>query len=314
MRRRTALAAFGAVATVPLFPALGRAQAPLERIQVAASPSEDLTNLYYAIKTGMFARAGVDVVMIPASSGAAATTAVITGTYEAARTSLLVLLSAHLRGIPVSIVAPSIVNRAQNPFALLQIAADAPYKTGADLNGKIIGSPSLGDINTLATRSWVDKNGGDSSSLKFVEIPFIAMEPAIVEKRIAAGMMGSPQLDASLAAGTTKTLGDGYGAIAPLFMGAAYVARTDWANGHATALRRFVRTLETAAAYVNGHAAETAPLVAELTKISIANVTAMHRTLNGTTLDPAMVQPVIDAAAKYGFITRTFAARELFWE
>jgi NitT/TauT family transport system substrate-binding protein len=314
MQRRAVITGLGAAAAALLAPARARSQAALERIQVAAAPAEDLTNLYYAIKTGAFARAGIEVLMVPASSGAAATTAVITGTYEAARTSLIVLLSAHLRGIPVAIVAPSIVNRAQNPFALLQVAADTPYKTGTDLNGKTVGTPSLGDINSLATRSWVDKNGGDSATLKFVEIPLAAMEAALVEKRIAAGMMGSPHLDASLAAGTTRTIGNAYGAIAPLFMGAAYVARTEWANQHAEALRRFVRTLATATAYVNGHGAETAPLVSELTKITVANVATMHRTLNGTTLDPALVQPVIDAAAKYGLIARGFPARELFWE
>jgi ABC-type nitrate/sulfonate/bicarbonate transport system substrate-binding protein len=97
-------------------------------------------------------------------------------------------------------------------------------------------------------------------------------------------------------------------------MGAAYVARGDWAAQHAEPLRRFVRVLAEAAGYVNTHPAETAPLVAELTKIEVANTAKMHRTLNGTTLDAALVQPVIDAAAKYELIARTFPARELFWD
>jgi len=39
----------------------------------------------------------------------------------------------------------------------------------------------------------------------------------------------------------------------------------------------------------------------------------MHRTLNGTALDPAYVQPIIDLGAKYGLLDRRFPARELFW-
>jgi len=126
-------------------------------------------------------------------------------------------------------------------------------------------------------------------------------------------VMQSPLFDASVAAGTTKTLAYAYGAIAPLFMGAAYVARTDWATQHADAVRRYARVLGEAATYVNSHPTETAPLVAELTKIEIANVAKMHRTFNGTTLDPALVQPVIDAAAKYEVIARSFPAREILW-
>jgi NitT/TauT family transport system substrate-binding protein len=311
MRRRETL---GLLTGAALAPSYAGAQGTLEKIRMVAPPAEDLTNLYYAIKTGMFAREGIEVEMIPASSGAAATTAVLTGTYEVARTSLLVVLAAHLRNIPVVIVAPSIVNTARNPFAELQIAVDAPYKTGADFNGKTMAVPTLGDINALATKAWVDKNGGDWRSVKFVEIPNVAIAAAIAEHRVAGAILQSPQLDASVAAGTTKTLADAYSAIAPVFMGAAYVARGDWAAQHAETLRRFVRVLAEAAGYVNTHPAETAPLVAELTKIEIANTAKMHRTLNGTTLDAALVQPVIDAAAKYELIARTFPARELFWD
>ena len=301
------------VASAVAAPAGVRAQAALEKIRMVAPPAEDLTNLYYGIKAGMFARAGLEVEMVPAGSGAAATTAVITGTYEVARTSMLVVFAAHLRNIPIAIVAPSIVNTARTPFAELQIAVDSPYKTGADFNGKTMAVPTLGDINSLATKAWVDKNGGDWRSLKFVEIPNVAMEAAIADHRVAGAVLQSPQLDASVAAGTSKTLADAYAAIAPAFMGAAYVARTDWAAQHADALRRFVRVLAEAAGYVNTHPVETAPLVAELTKIEIANTAKIHRTLNATTLDPALVQPVIDAAAKYELIARSFPARELFW-
>jgi hypothetical protein len=42
-------------------------------------------------------------------------------------------------------------------------------------------------------------------------------------------------------------------------------------------------------------------------------VQKMSRATYGTTLEPAAVQPLIDAAAKYGFLERPFPARELFW-
>ena len=196
---------------------------------------------------------------------------------------------------------------------MLQIAADAPYRTGADLNGKTIGVPALGDLITLTTRAWVDKNGGDSRTLKFVEVPNSAIETAIAAHRVDAGLLQSPQLDASISAGTTKSLGYSYGSIAAAYMGGAFVVRTDWADQHANAVRRFVRILFEAAAYVNAHPTETAPLVAELTKIEVADVGKMRRSLNGTTLEPALIQPVIDVAAKYEVIAHAFPAREILW-
>ena len=41
--------------------------------------------------------------------------------------------------------------RRRNPLSLLQIAPDAAYKTGSDLNGKTIGTPALNDLNNLLT-------------------------------------------------------------------------------------------------------------------------------------------------------------------
>ncbi len=54
-------------------------------------------------------------------------------------------------------------------------------------------------------------------------------------------------------------------------------------------------------------------LVVELTKITVAPNEKMHRTLNAASLDPALLQPAIDAAAKYGIIPRSFPAREILW-
>jgi NitT/TauT family transport system substrate-binding protein len=84
-------------------------------------------------------------------------------------------------------------------------------------------------------------------------------------------------------------------------------------KSHAAETRTFVSTLAVATAYVNTHRPETAPLVAEFSKTSLEDVAKMHRTTNPTTLDPALVQPLIDAAAKYGIIARAFPARDIIW-
>jgi NitT/TauT family transport system substrate-binding protein len=293
----------------------GRASAQAnETIRVAGSLAEDLTPLFYGVKTGMFTKVGLDVSIVGTNSGSAATAAVVSGTYEIAKTSLLSVFNAHLRDIPIVIVAPEVLYSPRFHEGLLQIPVDASTKTGKDLNGKTIGVPALNDLNTLVSKAWVDKNGGDSTTLKFVEIPNSAQPEALAQHRIDAAIIESPALDASIAAGTSKTLTDPMVAIAPSYMIAAFIARADWAKAHADALRRFTSTLATAATYVNAHHPETTPLVAELTKIEMANAAKMSRTLSGTALDVALVQPFIDAAVKYGMLSRGFSARDILWD
>lgn len=313
MRRRDSIAI--ALSSLALLgnPRIARAQT-LEKIRSAGPLTEDITNIYWAIKTGLFQRAGIDLDLVGINSGTAALAAVVAGSYDISRTSLPALFAAHLRDIPVVIVTPGLLSRNATPFSLLQVAPDSTVKTGADLNGKTIGAPAINDLNCLATKAWVDKTGGNWRSLKFVEIPNSAMEAAIVQKRVDAAILQSPQLGISLAAGTTKTVGDGWGSIAPTFMAGAYLARADWANAHADLVRKYTRVYIESAHYVNTHYKETEPLVSELTKIDLASVTKMARGFNATTLDPALIQPFIDASAKFEHIPRSFPARELLWE
>jgi NitT/TauT family transport system substrate-binding protein len=308
MNRRRAASVVGAAA----FAAAGRASAQaLEKLRVTGPPTEDFTSMYYAVKSGALQRAGFDVEIVPSSSGAAATTAVIAGTYDIGRTSLVAVMNAHLRGVGILIVLPANLHNAAAPMAYLQLPNDSPVKTGADLNGKTIGVPGLNDLNTIAVRAWVDKNGGDWRSLKFVEIPNSAQEPALVQHRIDAAVLQAPQIFISLSAGTTKTLGDAWSAIAPRFFAGVYVARSDWAAAHQASLKKLLPPYLEANAYVNAHPAETAPLAAEITKVDTAAMLKMRRVTYGTLTDPALVQPLIDAAFKYDAIPRAFPAREI---
>jgi len=311
MRRRQALAFVAVTSSVSLARFGAGAQSALPKIRIAGPLSEDATNVYYAIKLGLFQRAGLDVELVGTNSGAAATAALVSGTYEFAKTGMLAILTAHLREIPIVVVAPSLLFTSRNAWARLQIAPDSPLRTGLDLNAKTLGVPSLNDLPSLAIKAWVDKNGGDWRSLKFVEIPNSALEPAIVQHRIDAALIQEPQLDVSLAARSTKTLGDALGAIAPTFLTGAYIAREDWARQHTDVLRRFNSVFSYAADYVGKHATETAPLVSELTKIEISDATMMHRSVIPSTLEASQIQPLVDAAAKYEQIGRSFPAREL---
>lgn len=313
MRRSAVLRSLALSPLAIAAPRTVRAQHAGEKIRVAGAQTEDMTNIYYAIKMGMFRRAGLDVELVDVRSGPVATAAVVSGTYEMAKGNLLAVFAAHLHDVPIVVVAPENLYSSRYPLSLLQIAADSLYKTGADLNGKTGGVPGLNGITTLSMCAWVDKHGGDWRSLKFVEIPNSAAEAALVQHRVDMVEMQSPQLDASLAAGTSKTLGDGLGAIGANYMYVGYIARRDWATQHADVVKTFNMILDKATTYVNTHLAETASLVVELTKIEIAKPKEMHRSLNAISLDPRLIQPFIDAAAKYEHISHAFPAREILF-
>jgi NitT/TauT family transport system substrate-binding protein len=310
MRRAAVLGATAAALAVR--PLAVRAQ-PLEKIRVVAVPTDDMTPIFHAIKSGQYQRAGLDVEVVTANSGSASTAAIVAGAYELGKASPMASLLAHLRGFPVTIVANGAVWDPKKPFNLVLTATDSPIKTAADCNGKIGSAPGLNDVAQLAVLLWVDKNGGDSKTMKWVEVPNAAATAAMIEHRIDVTTLNEPQLSAALETGKIRRLGDAFTAIAPRWAASVYLANPDWAGKHADAVKRWVRITYEAAAYANEHAAETAAMMSEVTKIPLGVFQKMARIQGTTSSDPALLQPVMDLGLRYGILPRAFPLKDLYF-
>ena len=294
--RATLLASAAALVATPR---LTGAQT-LETIRFCGVPTDDLTPVFWGMKSGIYARAGIDLQFIPTGSGSAATTAVIAGSYEMGKGSQISSFIAYLKNVPIVLVANGAVWEINNAWAMGLVASDSPYKTAADLNGQTIGAAGLNDLSTLGINAWVDKNGGDSKTLKWVEIPGSAAGAALVEHRIAAAQLNEPQLRSALETLKVRVFAPFLSGIAPSFVSTIYFARPDWVRNNRALVEKFVRASYESAAYTNTHPNETAPMIADITKIPLSVVSKMVRSRSATTSNPALIQSSIDVAAKYG--------------
>ena len=91
----------------------------------------------------------------------------------------------------------------------------------------------------------------------------------------------------------------------------AWFTTTDYVNAHRAAVEGFARAMREAAAYVNRNPAQTVDLLSSFTKIDPGVIRSMTRVVQGTSLDVALIQPVIDASARYKAIPASFEAKEL---
>jgi NitT/TauT family transport system substrate-binding protein len=310
LRHRFALLACAFALSLIGAPAIAQ-QPALTTIHVGGVLSDDMTPLFYAQKAGLFKREGLDVQIIGSNSGTAMAAAVISGTYEFGKSSLLAAVNAHLRGLPLEVIASGAVYDSKNPFAGLCIANDSPITSGKDFEGKIVGSPALNDLNQLVISAWVDAHGGDPKTLKFVELPNSTAAAAISAHRVDGAVLLQPLLAEAVASKEVKNFAPAYDAIASSFVFAAYFTSSDYAKAHPEIVAKFAKVLYEAAAYTNKHHAETAAMMADVSKIPVATVEHMPRTDGATSINPAQYQPVIDAAAKFKLIPHGFPAREM---
>jgi NitT/TauT family transport system substrate-binding protein len=306
--RGTFLSAAGAAtAAVPL---RAKAQA-LTHIIVGTAPIDAGMPPIIAQKTGIFRRNGLDVDVQIMNSGAAAAAAIAGGAMQAGGTSVMGLITAHLKGVPFQIIAPASLYLSDRPSELLVVRKDSPIRTGADMNGKTVASPALRDLFSITMYAWVDQNGGDSRTLREIELPPAATPAALDAGRIDAAVLTEPLLSQTINSGVARVLGKPYDAIAPRFMIAAVFAEADYINANKDTIARLARSLMQADAFGNAHPDQTAPWLAEITKVDVATILHGHREAFEETLNPANLQKVIDAAARYKAIDHAFDARDL---
>jgi NitT/TauT family transport system substrate-binding protein len=307
MRRRELLAAFAAAS---LHPAAAGAQ-ELRTVKVGLSEGDDATPTLYAIKTVIFKKYGLDVQIVPSPSGAASLAALAGGAIDMTGTSLLSFLAARSRGVPLAIVAPLAVYSPESLYAALIVKKDAPYRTGRDLNGKTIGSPALRDLNWVATMAWIDQNGGDSSTVKSIELPSSAMPAAIEEGRIDASTVTTPRYVQAVNSGVARILGKSYDSISKHFLFAAFVSQTDWASKNADVIVRFGRAIRDATAYTNTHHADTLALYASFAKIDPKEIADAPRATSAPYVLAKDLDPLIAVAVRYKIIPQSVDAQSL---
>ena len=111
------------------------------------------------------------------------------------------------------------------------------HQFGPDLADKPIGSFSLQGILGLATSAWIDKNGGDSTRVQFVEIAAPRTVAALQRGTIAAGIMIDPFVTA--AGDQVRILARPEDALGSRLISTGWFTTSKWANQNAAAARAF---------------------------------------------------------------------------
>jgi len=304
--------AFLALASAAALAGPAAAQTPaLRHLGVASAQDADAVACLYAQEAGLFRKAGLDVTLTPNASGSAVAAAVIGGAVDIGKSSLTALITAFSKGIPIVLIAPSALYNVDSPVTGTIVRADSPLRGAHDLNGKIVAVQSVRGSLQLATMAWVDKSGGDSSTIRFLELPPAAGLIALDSGRVDACTLANPYLTQAVAEKKARVLGWSSEAIARRFLLTAYFTLKDFAAVNADAVAHFAQAMAVSASYLNTHQAETVDLEARFTGALPDVIKNIPRETFATALDARDIQPYIDASVKYKFIPERIDASAL---
>lgn len=290
-------------------PALA-ADAPLTTVRIAGTPDTDIVATIYGVRSGIFSRLGLDVQVQKLNGGAAVSAAVIGGSIDIGKSNVFGVIAAHMKGVPLVLEALAATYTTDKPNVGFVVAKDSPVASPRELNGKTLATPGLGDLFTQVSSAWIDQNGGDSRTVKFVELPMPLIGQAIASGRVDGALMVDPIMRDAITSGKGKIIGRPFDAIAKHFGITYYFCTRDYATKNADVVARFRRGYTQAATYALVHQSELIPLAMEYTGLSRAQLEDSP-VLIGYGADPRMLQPVIDFAAKTKAIPNAFPAREM---
>lgn len=155
--------------------------------------------------------------------------------------------------------------------------------------------------------SWLDKNGGDSKTAAFIEMP----PAALAAGRIDAGFIVEPFFSQGLSRKVVRFLSGAYDGIARRFLVSDWQCTTAWLDGNLATAKAFAAAMKRAAQWANANPSASAPILAKYTNLAPEVIASMRRATSARSLDPALIQPVIDVSAQYKTLPRTFRAAEL---
>jgi NitT/TauT family transport system substrate-binding protein len=279
----------------------------LTPITVACGLVEPHAAARYAAAQGFFRKHGLDAQILTQNNGAANAAAVVGGAAQFGISNILQLSQAHANNVSFKVVALGEVIDAKEPHSGLIVSGNGGIASVRDLSGKTIAVSSPRGLDQLETANFIDKQGGDSQSVRFLEMPPTASVAAVTENRIAAAVAVPPMLETALGNGM-RSLGDIEGSIAPLWVPSGWFSTAEYVQNNADIVRRFIAAIYEAGAWALTNRSAAADV---LSKALGSPVPRTYLRL-ATKTDPALFQPPLDVAAHYGYVVPT-KATDLMW-
>lgn len=279
-------------------------------IRLGMVPVESEAGAYYAQDMGYFRKAGIMVNIEHLANGPAITAAMSAGQLDIGAANPLSLANAFLRGIPIKVIAAGSLYSTRSPQSLLVVAPASPIRTAAELNGKTLCGAAVGGMDQLAMSTWMDLTGGSSATVKFIEVPSSVIPDALDQGRVDACVVAEPGLTPAIAAKRVRVLAPVYSAAyGERFTLAVFFGSNEWLANNPGVAKKFIGALVEGSVWGSKHPEQAAVILEKYSKVHLTRV----QMIAPRTVEPFMIQPILDAGAKYKVLPRVMDAKEFLW-
>jgi NitT/TauT family transport system substrate-binding protein len=272
----------------------------------------DNAAMFVAMEKGFFKAEGLELETVPMAGGAVIVQGVTSGDLQFGWTNVISLYQAHVEGFDFKLIAGGATNvKAKNESHAILVGKSSSIKTAKDLEGKTVAVNTLNNVVHLMAMAWTDKNGGSSSKVKFVEVPFPQMEATLSAGKVDAISVHEPFATAALEKGSVRMLAQPWGDVLPKFLIASWFASEKWLAKNKDTGQAFVRAINRG---IDAILADP-----EGSRAAMVKWAGLNPDLAGKiglpvfekTISEKDLQSTIDLTQKYKLIARGFKARDV---
>jgi NitT/TauT family transport system substrate-binding protein len=272
----------------------------------------DNAAMFVAMEKGFFKAEGLELETVPMAGGALIVQGVTSGDLQIGWTNVISLYQAHAEKFDFKLIAGGATNvKGTHESHAIQVLKSSPIIRASDLEGKTVAVNTLNNIVHLMAMAWIDKNGANSSKVKFVEVPFPQMEAALVGGKIDAASIHEPFATAAVGKGQTRVLAHPWGDVLPKFLIASWFASEKWIAKNKEMGQAFVRAIVRGVDAIHADPAGSRAAMVKWAGLNPDLAGKIGLPVFEKGISENDVQATIDLTQKYKLISRSIKARDV---
>lgn len=277
----------------------------LEKITVGVIPIVDTAPIFLGDSKGFFEEEGLDLEIQTATGGSAIVPGIQSGSYDFAFSNYVSLMVANDKGLNMKVVANGVTTTgdADTDFGAVVVTDDSPIKTPKDLAGKKVSVNNLSNIGDITVSQVVKDDGGDPSTVDFVEVPFPDAPAALENGIVDAAWILDPFLVQSLGDGA-RVVSNNFVDFDPELDIAGYFTSAEKISTEPEQTAKFQRAMNKSLEYAQEHPQEVRDIVGTYTKIDADTREELVLPRYRVDINTEAAQKLGDAAQEFGAITK----------
>lgn len=296
--------------------ALAAAVAPAwaqDKVAIATSANPEVAAAYVGVEEGLFSKNGMDAEIKITTLNPIIPASLVSNSVQIGAPTPTVFMQAVESGLDLVIIAGVSVVTPGLKSVAVAVRPDSPIATAKDFIGKTVGVPGLNAILHVTLQLWLDKNGVDPKSVRFVEGALPVLGDLLKQGQADAVVLVDPFLTRSVQGNTAKVVAYFLPEVAAGQQTMYYATTREWAEKNPKKVAAFRQGLTEASAFIKANPDKTRDDTGKYFKVPPAVLKTLAMPETAPVVTPQQVDYWNDLMPKLGMLKTRIDPKKVIW-